>query len=274
MVVAAGSVYSGSLLTSGTWTTARVKIARPLKAPRLGGRGYACLTAASRSGSTLWCAARCKSCPSKRITRPLTASHSRAAFAAMASNTGWMSPGELLMTRRISLVAVCCSCASVKERCKSAYGGAGWALPSGCRKGVPHSSQNFAAARFSCWHRGHVMPQPPSSRGGGRSEPWLRLTAQDSHGQEPGPRGHAWGQRAGWASPSSPVAQPLKWTQLITQAATGLSPETVRRGGERDRCGTALLGGSNPVTTRIVRRVSRKQFAVLDCGSDQHFRHT
>jgi len=63
------------------------------------------------------------------------------------------------------------------------------------------------------------------------------------------------------------------WTQLITQAATGLSPETVRRGGERDRCGTALPGGSNPVTTRIVRRVSRKQFAVLDCGSDQHFRH-
>ena len=32
-MVAAGSVYSGSLLTSGTWTTARVKIARPLRAP-------------------------------------------------------------------------------------------------------------------------------------------------------------------------------------------------------------------------------------------------
>src|SRR5262249_31364862 len=66
-------------------------------------------------------------------------------------------------------------------------------------------------------------------------------------------------------------AMHLNWTQLITQAATGLSPETVRRGVERDRCGTALLGGSNSVTTRIVRRVSRKQFAVLDCGSDQHF---
>src|SRR5215470_5055375 len=195
MVVAAGSVYSGSLLTSGTWTTARVKIARPLKAPRLGGRGYACLTAASRSGSTLWCAARCKSCPSKRITRPLTASHSRAAFAAMASNTGWMSPGELLMTRRISLVAVCCSCASVKERCKSAYGGAGWALPSGCRKGVPHASQNFAAARFSCWHRGHVMPEPPSGRSAKGRNRGPRLTAWDSHGQEHGHRGHAWGWR-------------------------------------------------------------------------------
>ena len=59
----------------------------------------------------------------------------------------------------------------------------------------------------------------------------------------------------------------------IRSSARSLSPETVRRGGERDRCATALLGGSNPVTTRIVRRVSRKQFAVLDRGSDQHFRH-
>ena len=55
--------------------------------------------------------------------------------------------------------------------------------------------------------------------------------------------------------------------------APSLSPETVRRGGERDRCGISLLRGSNPVTTRIVRRVSRKQFAVLDRGSDQHFQH-
>ena len=30
-----------------------------------------------------------------------------------ASSTGWMSVGELPMTRRISLVAVCCSSASV-----------------------------------------------------------------------------------------------------------------------------------------------------------------
>jgi len=61
------------------------------------------------------------------------------------------------MTRRISAVAVCCSNASIRERCKSSYGGAGWALPSGRRRGVPHSSQNLAPARFSCWHRGHVM---------------------------------------------------------------------------------------------------------------------
>ena len=38
-----------------------------------------------------------------------SASHSRAAFSATASSTGWMSVGELAMTPKISLVAVCCS---------------------------------------------------------------------------------------------------------------------------------------------------------------------
>ena len=37
------------------------------------------------------------------------ASHSRAAFAATVSSTDWMSVGELAITRKISLVAVCCS---------------------------------------------------------------------------------------------------------------------------------------------------------------------
>ena len=38
-----------------------------------------------------------------------SASHKRAAFSATASSTGWISVGELAMTPRISLVAVCCS---------------------------------------------------------------------------------------------------------------------------------------------------------------------
>ena len=33
----------------------------------------------------------------------------------MTSNTGWISVGELAMTPRISLVAVCCSNASVRS---------------------------------------------------------------------------------------------------------------------------------------------------------------
>ncbi len=38
---------------------------------------------------------------------------------AMVSNTGWMSVGELEMTRRISLVAVCCSEVSVRSRLRA-----------------------------------------------------------------------------------------------------------------------------------------------------------
>ncbi len=37
----------------------------------------------------------------------------------MVSRTGWTSVGELLMTRRISLVAVCCSSASVSARLRA-----------------------------------------------------------------------------------------------------------------------------------------------------------
>ena len=36
-----------------------------------------------------------------------------------SSSTGWRSVGELLMTRRISLVAVCCSSASVSSRLRA-----------------------------------------------------------------------------------------------------------------------------------------------------------
>ncbi len=43
---------------------------------------------------------------------PRTASHSRAARSAIASSTGCTSVGELEITRRISLIAVCCSSAS------------------------------------------------------------------------------------------------------------------------------------------------------------------
>ena len=50
--------------------------------------------------------------PTSRMTTSC-APHRRAALSATASNTGWVSVGELLMTFRISAVAVCCSSASV-----------------------------------------------------------------------------------------------------------------------------------------------------------------
>src|SRR6266545_1580917 len=57
-------------------------------------------------------APRWSSPSSNRATALNSASHSRAALATMASNTGWASAGELEITCRISLVAVCCSSAS------------------------------------------------------------------------------------------------------------------------------------------------------------------
>ena len=42
-------------------------------------------------------------------------SHRRPALCTIASRTGWTAVGEPLMTRRISLVAVCCSSDSVRS---------------------------------------------------------------------------------------------------------------------------------------------------------------
>src|SRR5947209_2215755 len=51
--------------------------------------------------------------PSTRARDTSFASQRRVAFSDTASRKGWMSVGELLITRRISAVAVCCSSASV-----------------------------------------------------------------------------------------------------------------------------------------------------------------
>jgi hypothetical protein len=45
------------------------------------------------------------------------APQSRAAVAATVSSTGWTSVGEPEITRRISLVAVCCSRATRSSGC-------------------------------------------------------------------------------------------------------------------------------------------------------------
>src|SRR5215831_1672513 len=112
----------------------------------------------------------------------------------MASKTRCASVGELLIIPRISAVAACWSRASLKERSSSTQGDDG-SLLLGSLKGVPHSSQNFAAARFSCWHRGHVMQSLPAAGSAEGRNRGPRLTARYSHGQEHGHEGHAWGRR-------------------------------------------------------------------------------
>src|SRR5215467_14415677 len=114
-----------------------------------------------------------------------------------------MSVGELAMTLRIWLVAVCCSRASVATRCKSAYDGAGGASVWGRWRGVPHSPQNFIVGRFSCWHRGHVMQGLPAAGAAKGRNRGPRLPARDSHGQEHGHTGYA---ARGSHNRASPVA--------------------------------------------------------------------
>jgi hypothetical protein len=53
---------------------------------------------------------------SQRYSVPNLAPQSCVAFASIVSNTGSSSPGDLLMTRSTSEVAVCCSSASLSSR--------------------------------------------------------------------------------------------------------------------------------------------------------------
>src|SRR5439155_5019936 len=80
---------------------------------RSGGLGNSLRYASVSGGDMLLTATRWSNPSSNRVTALNAASHNRAALATMASNTGWASAGELEITRRISLVAVCCSSASV-----------------------------------------------------------------------------------------------------------------------------------------------------------------
>src|SRR5262249_39981801 len=63
--------------------------------------------------------------------------------------------------------------------------------------GAPHSRQNLACEGLSCWHRGHVMPGPPSGRVGGRSEQW----AETNRSRLVWSRTRSHGSRLGTASP-------------------------------------------------------------------------
>src|SRR5262249_43113539 len=60
------------------------------------------------------------------------------------------------------LVAVCCSRASLSERLSPSFSvfrsANGPALVAAWLTAAPHSSQNLAPDRFSCWHRRHCMP--------------------------------------------------------------------------------------------------------------------
>ena len=103
---------SASAAISSTWIVRRSRTARPARGRRPGQLAQRQRIVQRRSMP--------RNQPEMLRLQPkmadVDASHSRAAFSATASMTGWRSVGELAITRRISLVAVCCSSASVSSR--------------------------------------------------------------------------------------------------------------------------------------------------------------
>src|SRR5215468_8423219 len=118
---------------------------------------------------------------------PRIAPQSVTALRTIASNTGWTSVGELEITRRISLVAVCCSSASPSDRLRLSTSVFGCAcepvVRSGPLKGFAQCSQNLAVGRFSCWHRGHCISKPPNHRAGEHPNSRARVALRLPHGQ-------------------------------------------------------------------------------------------
>src|SRR5215813_15129297 len=88
---------------------------RPVRVLGPGGRGHTLLRASSCSVVTPRAATQWISSPSKRNTPTYAQSQSRLALSAIAWATGCKSVGDSRITRRISLVAVCCSRASASR---------------------------------------------------------------------------------------------------------------------------------------------------------------
>ena len=74
---------------------------------RCGREGNRARAASSASAEYPWWATKCIISPSNRYTEAMSAPHRRHALAAMALKIGVTSVGERLITRRMSLVAVC-----------------------------------------------------------------------------------------------------------------------------------------------------------------------
>src|SRR4029453_13814470 len=164
--------YSGSSSTSGICTTVGSRIARPAPLARPGGVGQIRPTSSSAAALKLCCATKWTSSPSNRTSAPNSPPHSFSALRTIVSKTGCTSVRERLMRPRTSPVAVCCSEDSVSARrrlstsvFRYAYDPVVGLAPF---KGLAQSSQNLAAGRFSCWHRGHFIAYSPrAGRGSG-----------------------------------------------------------------------------------------------------------
>ena len=137
-------------------------------------------------------------------------------------------------------MAVCCSSASLRALVISAYDGAGGPLGLAVR-GVPHSSQNFACGRFSCWHRGQGIPsvsrvrivsgQPgtasrhPGRRQSSASRPFHGARRPDPTPTRPrAPDGRFWGVVRPGACGETPSAAPTGQNSRLRHAPDGYTP--------------------------------------------------
>ena len=153
----------------------RCTIVRPWIARQIGltgfctGVGQARASARRVSGDSWLWATRWTRSLSSRKTPQSTASQRRRALATIASKTGRASVGELEMTRRISLVAVCCCRASrrVCARRSTSRGVVVVAGSPGCgrARACPHSPQNFWLAGCSRRQPGHCIDEVSSCVG-------------------------------------------------------------------------------------------------------------
>ena len=87
----------------------RSRAARAAALPRPGAIGIPLDERSAAPAETLWAATTRRSWPSKRKMNARSASHSRTAFSASVSKTGWRSNVDRPITLSSSLVAVCCS---------------------------------------------------------------------------------------------------------------------------------------------------------------------
>ncbi len=102
--------------STSSWVGSSVSVMQTVSPPMTRGGGTVpedCSKAASPSAVVGVNPTRCMAPSRKRQTAPVYPPRSRFELAAIASNTGWTSPGDAAITFRISAVAVCRSSASL-----------------------------------------------------------------------------------------------------------------------------------------------------------------
>src|SRR5262244_4598603 len=126
------------------------------------------------------------SSPSKRQTAQVWVPHNFTALFTMAVKTDWTSVGEVEITRRISLVAACCSSASSRSRFKRSNSSAEWLVDT-CAVGALRASGlvlwrwPFARCPLYPQKRTCAVQLGVSAKGQKRTSLWQQLVRKTLH---------------------------------------------------------------------------------------------